>query len=188
MGPSGSANTCVYKSGGVNCQPTWRLLRLVLKCLESDSLTVCQDLGKSYAIICRVLRHLQTPKTANFCTTYYSLLFQQSAKVARLVPIPEERVHALKIAVESALSLIMTVSIPYELALEGINQPCFQICEMIGLARPRAPILASCRQCWQETTHATPTPTPRPRESRGVSRGASRDDSQNASGTTFFRI
>lgn len=115
----------------------------------ADSLAVCTDLRKTYLVLCRVLQNLEILKAANFCTSYYSLLVRQPGRVARLVRIPEEYVHTLKITVESVLIRIIDGIIANsnvdQQALANIKQPCFQIYETLGLARPKALILASCR-------------------------------------------
>lgn len=113
------------------------------------------SLWTSYLILCRVLASFDTLSKANFCTSYYSILLEQSdRKVAEIVKIPRDTLDNVKTGIEAATVQICNGDIHPDVIhghlLKCVEEPCSQLLKILHLltsdsSRSSTAILALCR-------------------------------------------
>ena len=105
--------------------------------------------------MCRVLVSFDTLSEANFCSSYYSILLEQSDRnVAEIVKIPRDTLDNVKTGIEAATVQICNGDIHPDVIhghlLECVEEPCSQLLKILHLltsdsSRSSTAILALCR-------------------------------------------
>ncbi|KIW09894.1 hypothetical protein PV08_11995 [Exophiala spinifera] len=113
------------------------------------------SLWTSYLILCRVLANFDALSEANFCTSYYSILLEQSDRnVAEIVKIPRDTLDDIKTGIEAAASQICATDINpdriYMHLLACVEGPCSKLLKILhlptsDLSESSTAILALCR-------------------------------------------